>query len=94
MKPFVVAVLATALSTVSTLAFSQSAKADYPEDHHREYREYREDRPYYRHWDDHPRYEEHRWHERREYYPRRFYDEGYYRHPRPHLEVIFPVIIR
>lgn len=91
MKKIVFAVLATALSSATTVAFSQSAKADSIYDHrpeysredYRDYRDdrYRDDRRYYPHRD----------------YPARYYEGRYYYPappPRPHLQLIVPLIIR
>ena len=85
MNKIVLAVLATALSTATTVAFSQTAKADSTYDHRPEYsrKEYRD-----HHWEDRPYYSH------REYYPPRYYDGGYYTQPHSHLQLIIPLIIR
>jgi len=90
MNKIVLAVLATALSTATTVAFSQSAKADSTYDHRPEYsrKDYRDHHWQDRHWEDHPYYSH------REYYPSRYYDGGYYPQPHSHLQLIVPLIIR
>ena len=91
MNKIVLAVLATALSTATTVAFSQSARADSTYDDHRpEYS--REDHRDY-HWEDRHR-EDHPYYSRREYYPPRYYDGRYYPETRSHLQLIVPLIIR
>ncbi|MBR8833740.1 MAG: hypothetical protein DSM106950_06790 [Stigonema ocellatum SAG 48.90 = DSM 106950] len=95
MNKIVLAVLATTLSTASTVAFSQSAKADSPYDHRPGYsrQDYRNDR--YRddrHRDD--RYRDDRYYSHRDY-PRRYYEgRYYYPAPRSPLQLVVPVIIR
>jgi Ni/Co efflux regulator RcnB len=90
MKKIVLAVVATALSTGATVAFSQAARADSIYDHRPEYS--REDYRYH-HWEDHRR-EEHPYYSRREYYPQGYYDGRYYPRRDSHFQVIVPLIIR
>ncbi len=90
MKPIFLAILATALSTATTVTFPQSAKADYRYDHHSDHRW--EDHHYY----NHRRYDHdyNRGYYRRAYYPRGYYYGGYYAHPRSHVELVVPLIFR
>lgn len=90
MNKVVLAVLATALSTATTVAFSPRAKADSIYDHRPEYS--RED---YRdhHWEDRHR-EDHPYYSHREYYPSRYYDGKYYPQSHSPLQLIVPLIIR
>ena len=91
MNKIVLAVLATALSTATTVAFSPRASADSTYDHRPEYsqRDHRDHHWEDRHWEEHPYYSH------REYYPSRYYDGGYY-YPQTHshLQLIVPLIIR
>ena len=98
MKPILLAILATALSTATTVTFPQSAKADYGYDHHSDRRwEDHSDRR----WEDHS-YRDHRGYDRgydrgyyrREYYPRRDYYGGYYPRHRSNVELIVPLRFR
>ena len=95
MNKIVLAVLATALSTATTVAFSPRAKADSTYDHRPEYsqEDYRD-----RHWEDRHREDryrqDHPYYSRREYYPPRYYDGKYYPQPHSNLQLIVPLIIR
>ncbi|MHC5863373.1 hypothetical protein [Nostoc sp.] len=100
MNKIVLAVLATALSTATTVAFSQSAKADSTYGHRSEYsrEDYRNHHRGDRHWGDRHWGDRHRgdhpYYFHREYYPLIYDDEGYYRQSHSHLQLIIPLNFR
>ena len=99
MKRLVLAILLSTLGTAATITFPQIANAGYPDDHYshhdwedRRYDEHRGERRYDEHRRDYYGYHPHSYY--REYYPSEYYDRVYYSHPRPHVQLVIPLIFR